>query len=88
MTALVEYVSRRELIDYMDKNLVIDKRSDCKCGWYIFYSAICHHQFMGIRYTCGESVSGAGGSGYCKTPAQCNIMDARVPEKCNQCQHR
>lgn len=59
---------------------------NCTCGWYIYYSAVCTHEYTKHAHRCGAKVTPSGQSGFCKSPAPRNIVAAvRVSAQCPAC---
>ncbi|KAJ5363199.1 hypothetical protein N7541_004043 [Penicillium brevicompactum] len=56
--------------------------NDCFCGWYIYYSSVCNHEYQKLPIHCGAkptkpTKSGKPGKGsFCSTPAPRNIISA------------
>ncbi|KAL4791599.1 hypothetical protein BDV19DRAFT_291936 [Aspergillus venezuelensis] len=61
--------------DVLDR-LVNDQSNpnDCACGWYIYYSSVCHHKYTEFPFRCGAKISAAGKTAFCKTPAPRHLV--------------
>jgi hypothetical protein len=60
--------------------------SDCTCGWYSYYSAVCNHQFAEIAHKCGGKTTKTGQARFCGSPAPRHIvMAVKVSQRCPIC---
>lgn len=59
--------------------------SGCYCGRYIFYSALCGHEYKQVPLTCGGQRTPSGRTGFCTVPAPRHIVAVRVGEFCPHC---
>lgn len=59
----------------------------CTCGWYLYFSKVCGHEYQQVPYRCGNLVSQKTGKmTFCKTPAPRHIVrDVKVEERCEHC---
>jgi hypothetical protein len=76
----------QEIGDDVDNHLVYSASNPqgCPCGWYIYYSSVCTHEFTQYKLVCGRSE----GSGFCKSksPAPKNIVSGtQVSAPCRLC---
>lgn len=78
-------IDRKDIRTYITEHGVIDKRTNCPCGWYEIYSAKCGHKFAKLRHMCCNTRSPNGRIRLCKKSARRNILDVRVDELCSQC---
>jgi len=51
-----------------------DNPNNCPCGWYEFYSAVCHHLYTRYKHHCGARTLSSGASGFCHYPAPSHIV--------------
>lgn len=74
----------QEIGDDVDNHLVYSakNRQGCPCGWYIYYSSVCTHEFTQYKLVCGRSEA----SGFCKSPAPKNIVSGtQISAPCRLC---
>lgn len=44
----------------------LDNPDNCTCGWYVYYSSICGHEYQEVPYRCVARTTPSGKSGFCK----------------------
>lgn len=87
----LRYIQPKEIATYLLYNNMykIDPRTGCTCGWYVFRSAICTHEFTIYRHTCGSTITKSCTVGFCKSPARYNHIDSvEIPYLCYVCEHQ
>ncbi|KAJ6092395.1 hypothetical protein N7467_004364 [Penicillium canescens] len=63
-----------------------DNPGNCPCGWYIYYSAVCGHEYKAVKFECNHNITPTGRSAFCKTPAPRNIVQAvQIDAQCPHC---
>lgn len=85
-TPTMPNIPPQEIGDDVDNHLVYSASNPqgCPCGWYIYYSSVCTHEFTQYKLVCGRSE----GSGFCKSksPAPKNIVSGtQVSAPCRLC---
>jgi hypothetical protein len=65
-------ISPDRIPDTVRNNLINDlsNPNNCTCGWYLFTSSVCGHQFQRYPHCCGETTTKSGQSGFYKSPAR------------------
>lgn len=85
----LQYIQPNEILPYLAKNkgFRIDSRTGCTCGWYVFYSAICAHEYSHYRHCCGAKMTKSCSDVFCKSPARRNFIDeVKIPRLCYMCE--
>ncbi|EGD83885.1 hypothetical protein H112_07567 [Trichophyton rubrum D6] len=81
----LQYIQPNKILPYLTKNkgFRIDPRTGCTCGWYVFQSAICTHEYNRYRHCCRDKMTKSCLDVFCKSPArQIFIDEVKIPRLC------
>ncbi|KAH9896184.1 hypothetical protein F4778DRAFT_745384 [Xylariomycetidae sp. FL2044] len=84
-----QLIEANEIAEATEYSLVYHPKNPdyCACGWYYFYSNICHHMCRQQPYKCGRTHTASLSTGFCKIPAPRNVVQGYVVNaRCASCQ--